>query len=62
MIFLIMSAAVADYRPSETSSKKIKKEENLLRKIELTENEDIISTINKGGKLLWVSHLKLMMK
>jgi phosphopantothenoylcysteine decarboxylase / phosphopantothenate---cysteine ligase len=46
---LIMSAAVADYRPSEQHSGKIKKEFGL-KKIDLTENEDILASINKKGK------------
>jgi phosphopantothenoylcysteine decarboxylase / phosphopantothenate---cysteine ligase len=48
---LIMSAAVADYRPSERYSKKVKKEEGL-KKIELTENEDILGSVNKEGKIV----------
>jgi phosphopantothenoylcysteine decarboxylase / phosphopantothenate---cysteine ligase len=48
---LIMSAAVADYRPSEQFSKKVKKSEGL-KKIELTENEDILGSINREGKII----------
>jgi phosphopantothenoylcysteine decarboxylase / phosphopantothenate---cysteine ligase len=48
---LIMSAAVADYRPSEQHAGKIKKEFGL-KKIDLTENEDILSSVNKKGKIV----------
>jgi phosphopantothenoylcysteine decarboxylase / phosphopantothenate---cysteine ligase len=48
---LIMSAAVADYRPTEQYSRKIKKEEGL-KKINVTENEDIISSVDKKGKIV----------
>ncbi len=46
---LIMSAAVADYKPSETSQKKIKKEDKL-SSLGLTQTEDILSSIKKDGK------------
>ena len=46
---LIMSAAVADYKPKLVSDKKIKKEENL-NSIELVENNDILAGLNKDGK------------
>ncbi len=46
---LIMSAAVADYKPSILSDKKIKKE-NKLSSIPLSETDDILKTINKNGK------------
>jgi phosphopantothenoylcysteine decarboxylase / phosphopantothenate---cysteine ligase len=48
---LIMSAAVADYRPSEAFSRKVKKEE-ALKKIDLTENDDIIASVKKDGKII----------
>jgi phosphopantothenoylcysteine decarboxylase / phosphopantothenate---cysteine ligase len=48
---LIMSAAVGDYRPSEQFSRKVKKEEGLKR-IDLTENEDILASVGKKGKIL----------
>ena len=46
---LIMSAAVADYKPEIYSDKKIKKEEGLID-IKLTKTEDILSTLKKEGK------------
>jgi phosphopantothenoylcysteine decarboxylase / phosphopantothenate---cysteine ligase len=48
---LIMSAAVADYRPSEAFSRKVKKEE-ALKKIDLIENDDIIASVKKDGKII----------
>lgn len=48
---LIMSAAVADYKPKSLSSKKIKKEEGL-DKINLAETDDILSSIKKEGKIV----------
>jgi len=44
-----MSAAVADYKPSEVSQKKIKKEDKVAS-LDLTQTEDILSSIKKGGK------------
>ncbi len=44
---LIMSAAVADYRPKTFSSQKIKKEETRLKVIELEKNPDIILELSK---------------
>jgi phosphopantothenoylcysteine decarboxylase/phosphopantothenate--cysteine ligase len=46
--YLIMSAAVADYRPSEAASRKIKKEEKLTS-INLVENDDILGSLNGTG-------------
>ena len=46
---LIMSAAVADYKPSTVSQKKIKKEEKV-SSIGLTQTEDILSSIKKDDK------------
>jgi phosphopantothenoylcysteine decarboxylase / phosphopantothenate---cysteine ligase len=46
---LIMSAAVADYRPENVTNKKIKKEDKL-SSIKLTETQDILASLNKGGK------------
>jgi len=48
---LIMSAAVADYKPSQQATNKIKKEEKLTE-IKLAENSDIISSLNKDGKII----------
>lgn len=47
---LIMSAAVADYKPKSTASGKIKKDEGI-SSIELTENEDILSSLEKANKI-----------
>ncbi len=46
---LIMAAAVADYKPAELSKQKIKKEDKL-NSISLSQTEDILSSIKKGGK------------
>ena len=40
---VIMAAAVADYRPAERVTRKIKKEEGRLRQIELAENPDLLT-------------------
>ena len=49
---LIMSAAVADYRPANYSDLKIKKEDKLTN-IPLTENDDILAGLKKGkGKIV----------
>ena len=45
---LIMSAAVADYKPSSMAENKIKKNVGL-NSIELTETDDILGTIKKDG-------------
>ena len=46
---LIMAAAVADYKPTEASSKKIKKEDKL-SSINLTQTDDILLSIKKDEK------------
>lgn len=46
---LIMNAAVADYKPSEIKSYKIKKEENL-SSLKLKQTEDILTSLKKGDK------------
>lgn len=49
---LIMSAAVADYKPKAFSKSKIKKETSL-KEIKLSETEDILSSIkNRNGKII----------
>lgn len=48
---LIMSAAVADYRPKTISNKKIKKEEKL-SEIKLVENKDILASLKKENKIV----------
>lgn len=48
---LIMSAAVADYKPENKSSSKIKKEDSL-NSISLTKTDDILSSVNKGNKIV----------
>ena len=48
---LIMSAAVADYRPEKISSKKIKKEDKL-NSIKVAKTEDILSLLKKEGKVI----------
>ncbi|MCH7962525.1 MAG: bifunctional phosphopantothenoylcysteine decarboxylase/phosphopantothenate--cysteine ligase CoaBC [Bacteroidetes bacterium] len=49
--FLIMSAAVADYKPVKVSSKKMKKEKNLTE-IKITKTTDILSSIKKENKII----------
>ncbi|RPI65956.1 MAG: phosphopantothenoylcysteine decarboxylase, partial [Ignavibacteriales bacterium] len=46
-----MSAAVSDYKPSNTRKNKIKKEEGFT-KIDLTENEDILGSLKTSGKYI----------
>lgn len=48
---LIMSAAVADYKPASKSNKKIKKEDKL-SSMKLIETEDILSLVDKKNKLI----------
>jgi phosphopantothenoylcysteine decarboxylase/phosphopantothenate--cysteine ligase len=48
---LIMAAAVADYKPLQTLSKKIKKEDKL-NQIKLSLTEDILSSLKDSGKIL----------
>jgi phosphopantothenoylcysteine decarboxylase/phosphopantothenate--cysteine ligase len=48
---LIMSAAVADYKPSKISSKKLKKEKNL-SEIKITKTMDILSSVKKENKII----------
>ncbi|MHB1688971.1 MAG: bifunctional phosphopantothenoylcysteine decarboxylase/phosphopantothenate--cysteine ligase CoaBC [Ignavibacteriaceae bacterium] len=48
---LIMSAAVADYKPSNVSATKIKKEDKLAS-IKLVETEDILASLNKENKIV----------
>ncbi|GEK85748.1 bifunctional phosphopantothenoylcysteine decarboxylase/phosphopantothenate--cysteine ligase CoaBC [Microbacterium aerolatum] len=40
---VIMAAAVADYRPASASDQKLTKEESVLDRIDLVENEDIVA-------------------
>ncbi len=48
---LIMSAAVADYRPAKYSKSKIKKEQNL-KSIALSKTDDILASLKKDGKIV----------
>jgi len=48
---LIMTAAVADYKPSKISLEKLKKEKNLTE-IKITKTEDILSSIKKENKII----------
>lgn len=48
---LIMSAAVADFKPKTSSNKKIKKE-NKLSEIKIIENADILSSLKKENKIV----------
>jgi phosphopantothenoylcysteine decarboxylase/phosphopantothenate--cysteine ligase len=42
---VIMAAAVADYRPAEASDHKLTKEEGVLTRIDLVENEDVVAAL-----------------
>ncbi len=48
---LIMSAAVADYKPSALNKSKIKKEDKL-SSVQLTETEDILASLDKKNKFV----------
>ena len=48
---LIMSAAVADYKPASFNDKKIKKEDNLAS-IKVKETKDILKTLDKKDKII----------
>lgn len=48
---LIMSAAVADYKPLKVSTNKLKKEKNLTE-IKITKTDDILSSIKKDNKVI----------
>ena len=48
---LIMSAAVADYKPSKISSKKLKKEKNLTE-LKIKKTADILSSVKKDNKII----------
>jgi len=48
---LIMTAAVADYKPAKVSSKKLKKEKSLTE-IKITKTADILSSIKKENKVV----------
>ncbi len=48
---LIMSAAVADYKPEKLAAKKIKKEDKL-GSIKITKTVDILASIKKEGKII----------
>jgi len=47
--YLIMAAAVADFKPAKAAPTKMKKENNF-SEIKLTETEDILASIDKKGK------------
>lgn len=42
---VVMAAAVADYRPAEASDQKLTKEEGVLTRIDLVENEDVVAAL-----------------
>lgn len=46
----VMVAAVADWRPAQTSGEKIKKDKAGVSAVALTENPDILATLSKPGK------------
>ena len=48
---LIMSAAVADYKPAKAANKKIKKEDKLST-IKVVETDDILATVKKENKTI----------
>ncbi len=42
---VVMAAAVADYRPAQASAQKLTKEDGILERIELVENEDVLAAL-----------------
>jgi phosphopantothenoylcysteine decarboxylase/phosphopantothenate--cysteine ligase len=46
----VMVAAVADWRPAQTSGEKLKKDKAGVSAVALTENPDILATLSKSGK------------
>ncbi|GAB3596406.1 bifunctional phosphopantothenoylcysteine decarboxylase/phosphopantothenate--cysteine ligase CoaBC [Microbacterium tumbae] len=42
---VVMAAAVADYRPAAASDQKLTKEDGILARIELVENEDVVAAL-----------------
>ncbi|MGO1802028.1 MAG: bifunctional phosphopantothenoylcysteine decarboxylase/phosphopantothenate--cysteine ligase CoaBC [Microbacteriaceae bacterium] len=46
---VIMAAAVADYRPATASDQKLTKEESILDRIDLVENDDIVAGLAASG-------------
>ncbi|GAA4480055.1 bifunctional phosphopantothenoylcysteine decarboxylase/phosphopantothenate--cysteine ligase CoaBC [Microbacterium panaciterrae] len=42
---VVMAAAVADYRPAQAAAHKLTKEEGILERIELVENEDVLAAL-----------------
>ena len=48
---LIMSAAVADYKPAKVANKKIKKEDKLTS-IKVVKTDDILANIKKNNKII----------
>ncbi|MDR2998876.1 MAG: bifunctional phosphopantothenoylcysteine decarboxylase/phosphopantothenate--cysteine ligase CoaBC [Microbacterium sp.] len=49
---IVMAAAVADYRPAEAATEKLTKEDGLLTRIDLVENEDVVAGLaaNRPGE------------
>lgn len=47
---VIMAAAVADYRPATAADQKLTKEEGVLDRIDLVENEDIVAGLAEGRR------------
>ena len=42
---VVMAAAVADYRPAQASAQKLTKEDGILERIELVQNEDVLAAL-----------------
>ena len=47
---VVMAAAVADYRPAQAATHKLTKEEGILERIELVENEDVLAALGAARR------------
>ncbi|MDR2322522.1 MAG: bifunctional phosphopantothenoylcysteine decarboxylase/phosphopantothenate--cysteine ligase CoaBC [Microbacterium sp.] len=47
---VVMAAAVADYRPAQAAAHKLTKEDGILERIELVENEDVLAALGSARR------------
>ncbi len=47
---VVMAAAVADYRPAQAATHKLTKEDGILERIELVENEDVLAALGAARR------------
>lgn len=47
---VVMAAAVADYRPAQAAAHKLTKEDGILERIELVENEDVLAALGASRR------------